>query len=98
MIIWSNCLTASGLTKLKHVARGTVQMPRKHGQAWGIDHLSGKPVPVFDHPLAKEMLPTVQSKPPLAQLWTIPTCPVTGYQGEELSTSLSTSSGSCGEQ
>ncbi|KAF4804376.1 hypothetical protein TURU_008479 [Turdus rufiventris] len=37
-------------------------------QAWGIDHVSGKPVPVFDHPLGKETLPNVQSKPPLVQL------------------------------
>ena len=66
-------------------------MPLKHWQAWGINHLSRKPVPVFDHPLCKEMLPNVKFKPPLMQLWTIPTRPVNGYQGEELSTSLSTS-------
>ena len=36
-------------------------MPLKHWQAWGIDHLSRKPVPMFDHPLSKEMLPNVQS-------------------------------------
>jgi len=64
-------------------------MPLKHRQAWGIDHLSRKPVPVFDH--SKEILPNVQSKPPLIQLWAIPTCPRTEYWGEELSTSLSTS-------
>ena len=57
-------------------------MPLKPWQAWGIDHLSRKPVPAFDHPLGKEVLPDVQSKPPLAQLWTIPTHPVTGYQEE----------------
>ncbi|KAK4830133.1 hypothetical protein QYF61_008560 [Mycteria americana] len=59
--------------------------------AWGIDHLSRKPVPVFDLPLSKKMLPNVQSKPPLVQLRAIPTCPVTGSQGEEISTSLSMS-------
>ena len=37
------------------------------------------------------MHPAVQSKPPLVQLWTIPTCLIAGSQGEELSTSLSTS-------
>ena len=42
-----------------------VHMPLKHWQAWGIDHLSSKPVPVFDHPLGKEILPNVQSKPSL---------------------------------
>jgi len=59
---------------------------------WGIDHLSRKPVPVFDRPLGEEMLPNVTSEPPLMQVGTIPTCPITGSQGEDLSTSLSTSS------
>ena len=62
--------------------KGIVQIPLKHWQVWGIDHLSRKPVPAFDHPFSKETLPNVQSKP-LVQLWTIPTCPITGYQGEE---------------
>jgi len=35
---------------------------------------------------AKEMLPNVQSEPPLVQIWTIPMCPITGYQGEEICT------------
>jgi len=64
-------------------------MPLKHWQAWHIDHLSRKPIAVSDHPLGKEMLPNVQSKPPLVQLWTIPTRPVPESQGEEISTSLS---------
>jgi len=54
--------------KLKHVVKGIVQMPLKHRQGWGIDHLSRKPVPVFDHPLGKDMLRNVQSKPALVQL------------------------------
>ena len=36
-------------------------MPPKHRDAWGIDHLCRKPVPVLDHPLGKEMPPSVQS-------------------------------------
>jgi len=75
--------------KLKHVIKGIVQMPFKHWQALGIDHLSRKPVPGFDRPLCKEMLLNVQSEPPWAQLWTIPTRPIAGSQGEELSTSPS---------
>jgi len=47
--------------KLKHI-KGIVQMPLKHWQAWGIDHLFRKPVPVFGHSLYKEMLPNIQSK------------------------------------
>lgn len=46
---------------------------------------------MFDHPLDKEMLPNIQSVPSLVQLWTIPIRPITGYQEEELSTSIPTS-------
>lgn len=38
-----------------------------------------------------EAFPNVKSESPLAQLLTIPMCPVTRYQGEKTSTSLSTS-------
>jgi len=77
--------------KSKHVVKDIVQMSPKHWQAWGIDHLSRKPVPVSDHSLGKEMFPHVQSEPPFVQLWTIPMGLITGSQGEELSTFLSTS-------
>ena len=50
--------------KLKHVVKGIVQMPLKHWQAWGIDHLSRKPVLGFDQPLSKEILPNVHSETP----------------------------------
>ena len=40
--------------KLKHVVKGTVQMPLQHWQAWGIDHLSGKAVPMSDNPIFSE--------------------------------------------
>lgn len=56
-------------------------MPLQHWKAWGIYHLSMKLVPVFKHPLDKEMLPKVQFESPMAQLWTITMCPTTGYQG-----------------
>ena len=36
------------------------------------------------------MFPNVHCKPPPARLWTIPTRPTTGSQGEEISTFLST--------
>jgi len=37
--------------KLEQGVKGIVQQPRKHCQAWGIDHLSRKPVPGLGHPL-----------------------------------------------
>ena len=47
--------------KLKHVIKEIAQMPLKHWQAWGTDHPSRKPLPVFDHPLSAEMLPGIVS-------------------------------------
>ena len=35
--------------KLKHITEGIVQMHLERWQAQGINHFSGKPVPVFDH-------------------------------------------------
>jgi len=43
--------------KLKDVIKGIAQMPLEHRQAWGINHLSRRPVPVFDHSLGKEAFP-----------------------------------------
>lgn len=45
---------------------------------------------MFDHPLCIKVFPNIKSETPLAQLLTIPICPVTRYQGERTSTSLST--------
>lgn len=56
-----DCLTSSGLTKsLKHVIEGIIQMSLEHCQAWGINHLSIKPVAVFDHPHGKKIFPNAQ--------------------------------------
>lgn len=77
--------------QLRNIIKGTVQMPVKQWQAWSIDYLFRKPVLVFDHPTGKEMIHKVQSEPSLMQLWTIPTHPATGSQGEELRTALSPS-------
>lgn len=67
-----------------------VQMPLKHWHAWGIDPLSGKPIPVFDQLLSKEMLPKVQHKHRPVQLWTVVANPITGCPDEENSISLFT--------
>lgn len=39
-------------------------MVLEHWQAWDINCLSRKTVPVSDHPHGKEMFPNVQSEPP----------------------------------
>lgn len=41
----------------------TTEMPPEHWWAGGTDHLSRKPVPVFDLPLGKKLFPNVQSEP-----------------------------------
>jgi len=46
--------------KLKDNNKGIVQMPLEHWQAWGINHITRKPVPVFDQSHGKEILPNIQ--------------------------------------
>ena len=58
---------------------GIVQMPLAHWQAWGINQVSRKPVPVFEHSPSAEMSPSVRSQLPL---YGIPTHPVS-YEGEK---------------
>lgn len=47
--------------------KGIAQMPLKHWEAWGINHLPSKPVTVFDHPLNNEMFLIVTYECPLMQ-------------------------------
>jgi len=54
--------------KLKQVIKGIVQISLEQLQAWAINHLSRKYIPVFDRPLGKEMFPNVQSEPHQVQL------------------------------
>ena len=42
-----------------------------------------------DHPLSEEPFPDFQPEIPLAQLHSIPSCPIAGHQREEISTSIS---------
>ncbi|KAK4830248.1 hypothetical protein QYF61_009315 [Mycteria americana] len=50
------------------------------------------PVPMLDNPFSEVKFPNIQSKPPLAQLEAISSCPITCYLGEETDTHLSTTS------
>ncbi|KAK4832354.1 hypothetical protein QYF61_021953, partial [Mycteria americana] len=47
---------------------------------------------MLDNPLGEEKFPNIQSKPPLAQLEAISSCPITCYLGEETNPHLSTTS------
>ncbi|KAK4814368.1 LOW QUALITY PROTEIN: hypothetical protein QYF61_017781 [Mycteria americana] len=52
-------------------------------QGWRLNHLSGQPVPMLDNPFSEVKFPNIQSKPPLAQLEAISSCPIICYLGEE---------------
>ncbi|KAK4806883.1 hypothetical protein QYF61_012604, partial [Mycteria americana] len=51
-----------------------------------------QPVPMLDNPFSEVKFPNIQSKPPLAQLEAISSCPITRYLGEETDPHLSTTS------
>lgn len=55
--------------KLKLINEGIIQIPLEHLQAWSINHLSRKSVPVFEHLHDKEIFPNAQSEPPVSQLY-----------------------------
>ncbi|KAK4811013.1 LOW QUALITY PROTEIN: hypothetical protein QYF61_015717 [Mycteria americana] len=59
---------------------------------WRLNHFPGQSVPMLDNPLGEEKFPNIQSKPPLAQLEAISSCPITCYLGEETDPHLSTTS------
>ncbi|KAK4806753.1 hypothetical protein QYF61_005549 [Mycteria americana] len=62
------------------------------GNGWRLNHFPGQSVPMLDNPLGEEKFPNIQSKPPLAQLEAISSCPITCYLGEETDPHLSTTS------
>ncbi|KAK4826595.1 hypothetical protein QYF61_010357 [Mycteria americana] len=61
-------------------------------KGWRLNHFPGQSVPMLDNPLSEEKFPNIQSKPPLAQLEAISSCPITCYLGEETDPHLSTTS------
>ncbi|KAK4821733.1 hypothetical protein QYF61_000775, partial [Mycteria americana] len=72
----------------------TANQTAKRGEhlGWRLHHFPGQPVPMLDNPFREEKFPDIQSKPPLAQLEAISSCPITCYLGEETDPHLSTTS------
>ncbi|KAK4814666.1 hypothetical protein QYF61_024802 [Mycteria americana] len=64
----------------------------QQSKGWRLNHFPGQSVPMLDNPLGEEKFPNIQSKPPLAQLEAISSCPITCYLGEETDPHLSTTS------
>ncbi|KAK4815867.1 hypothetical protein QYF61_009918 [Mycteria americana] len=77
---------------LHHVSKHLIQTSFKYLQGWRLNHFPGQPVPMLDNPLSEEKFLNIQSKPPLAQLEAISSCPITCYLGEETDPHLSTTS------
>ncbi|KAK4809951.1 hypothetical protein QYF61_002908 [Mycteria americana] len=77
---------------LYHVPKHLIQTSFKYLQGWRLNHFPGQPVPMLDNPFSEVKFPNIQSKPPLAQLEAISSCPITCYLGEETNTHLSTTS------
>ncbi|KAK4806181.1 hypothetical protein QYF61_001104 [Mycteria americana] len=77
---------------LYHVPKHLIQTAFKCFQGWRLNHFPGQPVPMLDNPFSEVKFPNIQSKPPLAQLEAISSCPITCYLGEETDPHLSTTS------
>ncbi|KAK4818698.1 hypothetical protein QYF61_017919 [Mycteria americana] len=77
---------------LHHVPKHLIQTSFKYLQGWRLNHCPGQPVPMLDNPSGEEIFPNIQSKPPLAQLQAISSCPITCYLGEETNPHLATAS------
>ncbi|KAK4820156.1 hypothetical protein QYF61_020531 [Mycteria americana] len=68
------------------------KMEKDWGEGWRLNHFPGQPVPMLDNPFSEVKFPNIQSKPPLAQLEAISSCPITCYLGEETDPHLCTTS------
>ncbi|KAK4822882.1 hypothetical protein QYF61_021101 [Mycteria americana] len=77
---------------LHHVPKHLIQTSFKYLQGWRLNHFPGQPVPMLDNPFSEIKFPNIQSKPPLAQLEAISSCPILCYLGEETDPHLSTTS------
>ncbi|KAK4826058.1 hypothetical protein QYF61_004173 [Mycteria americana] len=77
---------------LNHVPKHLIQPSFKYFQGRRLNHFPGQPVPRLDNPFSEVKFPNIQSKPPLAQLEAISSCPITCHLGEETDPHLSTTS------
>ncbi|KAK4813420.1 hypothetical protein QYF61_004989 [Mycteria americana] len=77
---------------LHPIPKHLIQTSFKYFQGWQLNHFPGQPVPMLDNPFSEVKFPNIQSKPPLAQLEAISSCPITCYLGEETDPHLSTPS------
>ncbi|KAK4827171.1 hypothetical protein QYF61_015133 [Mycteria americana] len=82
----------AAVNQTSHHTIKITRIPTSQKQGWRLNHFPGQSVPMLDNPLGEEKFPNIQSKPPLAQLEAISSCPITCYLGEETDPHLSTTS------
>lgn len=58
-------------------------MHLKHLQGWHLHHFPRQPVSMVEHSLHEQILPKIQSKPPLVQLEIISSCSITCHLRKE---------------
>ncbi|KAK4830366.1 hypothetical protein QYF61_010143 [Mycteria americana] len=80
------------ILKLRNMKEHLIKMKIHRTPGWRLNHFPGQPLPMLDNPFSEEKFPNIQSKPPLAQLEAISSCPITCYLGEETNPHLSTTS------
>ncbi|KAK4821747.1 hypothetical protein QYF61_000808, partial [Mycteria americana] len=89
------------LSRRVHISTSTMHYGTSTHIFLEIDHLCTMltniglfftPVPMLDNPFSEIKFPNIQSKPPLAQLEAISSCPITCYLGEETDPHLTTTS------
>lgn len=71
------------LNLLSPIAKPCPLMPCPHvlntSRAWGLCLCPGQPVPTIGSSLIEEILPDIQSEPPIAELETVSSWPITGH-------------------
>lgn len=78
----SNYLTTSVIIKRQSTFWRALSKWLLNTDSIGINHLSRKPVAVFDHPHGRKWFLNICSESPLVQLCAVPTCTVIDSQGE----------------
>jgi len=73
------CGSSSPTLLPKQAAQNRVQAGPEYLQRRRLHSLPGQPVPVLCHPDSKDVLPRVQTEPPMLQFVPITPCPVTGH-------------------
>ncbi|KAK4813348.1 hypothetical protein QYF61_026644 [Mycteria americana] len=87
-----SALQLLGNTYPIHSTDAAVEVIITAGKGWRLNPFPGQPVPMLDHPFSEVKFLNIQSKPPLAQLEAISSCPMACNFGRRDRPHLSTTS------